>query len=210
MKKRYIIQIVVVSVLLLCAFAAIVLFLYVPNAEYGFARQVSATEAALRLTVVETAESWLGAEEGSEAHHAIIDLYNAHEPLAQGYEVTYDDNWCSTFVSCIAIECDLTDIIPTECGCQRQIGLFDEIGRWEEDDGYMPLPGDYIFYAWDDNPVGDCTGWADHVGIVVGTWGPFIKVIEGNKDDSVSYRFILRNDSTIRGYGLPDYAAGCE
>lgn len=210
MKKRHIVLVIVLAALLLAAIISAAVFWIIPKAEYGFAREVSAEEAQLRRTVVNTAESWLDSAEGSEEHHAIIDLYNSHEPLAQGYLVTYEDNWCSTFVSAVAIECGLTDIIPTECGCQRQIGLFDEIGCWEEDDGYTPLPGDYIFYAWDDNPTGDCTGWADHVGIVVGTWGPFIKVIEGNKDDSVSYRFILRNDTTIRGYGLPDYAAKCE
>ena len=48
---------------------------------------------------------------------------------------------------------------------------------------------------------------ADHVGIVVGTAGPFIKVIEGNRNDMVTYRIILRGDYRIRGYGLPDYAS---
>ena len=28
----------------------------------------------------------------------------------------------------------------------------------------MPLPGDYIYYAWGERfSFGDCTGWADHV-----------------------------------------------
>ena len=76
-----------------------------------------------------------------------------------------------------------------------------------ENDNYMPLPGDYIYYNWDVRKItADNTGWSDHVGIVVGTSGPFIKVIEGNKDDMVSYRIILRGDYRIRGYGLPDYA----
>ena len=43
------------------------------------------------------------------------------------------------------------------------------------------------------------------MGIVVGTAGPFIKVIEGNKDDSVDYRIIPWSHPEIRGYGLPDY-----
>lgn len=186
------------------------LWLWLPRAEYGFAREVSEAEQTLRLSVVESAQSWLDASEGSADHKAIIDLYNAYEPLAQGYLVTYEDNWCSTFASAMAIQCGLTDIIPTECSCQRHIGLFDDIGHWEEDDSYLPLPGDYIFYDWDIRTLGDSTGWSDHVGIVVGTHGPFIKVIEGNKDDSVSYRYIWRFDPTIRGYGLPDYASKCD
>ena len=192
---------------LLAALGAAGIWLYIGNAQWGFAREVSGEEAALRLAVVEAAEGWLGTVESSEEHQRILDIYNGHSPLAQGYEVQAADNWCATFGSAIAIQCGLTDVVPTECGCQRQIGLFSGVDRWEEDDNYVPLPGDYIFYAWDELPFGDCTGWADHVGIVVGTSGPFIKVIEGNKDDMVTYRIILIGDPRIRGYGLPDYAA---
>ena len=73
-----------------------------------------------------------------------------------------------------------------------------------------PLPGDIIFYDWDEKRLGDCTGWADHVGIVVGTKWPFVKVIEGNRDDAVAYRVIPLGEIHIRGYGLPDYAAMTE
>lgn len=199
--KRALVFLCIVLLLILGA------FLYIENAEWGFAREVPEAEASLRKSVVSTAEKYLGANEADGTHCAIIDRYNAHKPLAQGYEVQYTDNWCATFVSAIAIECELTQIIPTECGCQRQIALFEEIGCWNEDDDYTPLPGDLIYYAWDESPIGDNTGWADHVGIVVGTIGPLLRVIEGNKDDSVSYRTILLGDARIRGYALPDYAA---
>lgn len=193
------------SALILCALMAVMIFC-LPLADYGFAREISEAEASLRLQVVKTAEDYLGSKEADGSHQGIIDLYNSHEPLAEGYIVQYTDDWCATFGSAVAISCGLTDIIPTECGCQRQIKLFADLGRWEENDNYLPLPGDYIFYAWGEIPFGDCTGWADHVGIVVGTFGPFIKVIEGNKDDSVAYRYILRGHPEIRGYGLPDYS----
>lgn len=204
------IAILLLIIILLTAAAGAGLWLYLDHTEWGFAREVSAEEAALRNKVVTTAESWLGANEDDGTHKAVIDLYNSHEPLAQGYEVQYSDNWCSTFASSVAIACGLTDIIPTECGCQRHIGLFDEIGCWEEYDGYMPLPGDYIFYCKNCDFSSDCTSWSSHVGIVVGTCGPFIKVIEGNKGDAVDYRIIVRNDPQIRGYGTPDYAGKCE
>lgn len=177
-------------------------------ADYGFSRTVSESERDLRIKLVTTAQNWLGVLEGSESHAQIINIYNSHTPLAQEYEVTLEDNWCAAFASAVAIECALTDLIPTECGCERQTYLWKEMGRWEERDTYLPLPGDYIYYAWDEKTVwGDCTGWSDHVGIVVGTAGPFILVIEGNKDDSVAYRKISRYDPQIRGYGLPDYAS---
>ncbi len=174
---------------------------------WGFYWKVSNREAILRRQVVRTAESYLGANEADGSHAKIIDLYNAHEPLAVDYRVKYTDSWCSTFVSAVSIQCGMTQIIPTECGCERHIALFQELGQWEENDTSIPLPGDLIFYDWDATGFGDCTGWSDHVGIVVGTKWPFIKVIEGNKDDSVSYRFLLIGDVHIRGYAKPNYAS---
>ena len=205
------IKIAAIALSVLLAVCCLVLggfWLYLYHNDGGFAKEVSISEQERRLEMVSTAKNWLGTKEGDANHEKIVQIYNSHEPLAQGYEVTTDDNWCAAFASCIAIQCGLTDIIPTECGCERQTYLWINLGRWTEDDDYLPLPGDYIYYAWDEGwDLGDCTGWADHVGIVVGTAGPFIKVIEGNKNDSVTYRIIYRGYYQIRGYGLPDYAS---
>lgn len=205
MKKRKIFLIIAICLAAL-ALIPLGLWIYINTTEWGFYYPVPAEEAALRISVVENAEKWLGASEADGSHQAIVDIYNAHEPLAQGYAVTYTDSWCATFVSTVAIESDLTQIIPTECSCQRQIELFREMGCWEESDNYFPLPGDLIYYAWDESPIGDNAGWADHVGIVVGVSGPFIKVIEGNKDDSVSYRVVPIGYPSIRGFAVVDYA----
>lgn len=199
------------------AIAAVILltlggiWLYSRSANYTFYKTVPPAEAEARTKMVRTAEKWLGTSEGSAEHRAIIDLYNSHQPLAQNYRVQYDDEWCATFVSAVAIECGFTDIIPTECGCQRQIGLFRELGVWEEADDHKPLPGDIIYYSWGESSLsGDCTGWSDHVGIVVGTNGNFIKVIEGNKDNKVAYRYLSIDERTIRGYAIPGYGASRE
>lgn len=177
---------------------------------WGFYRKTDPEEAALRLAMVAQAESHLGANESDGSHLAIVDIYNGHSPLAQDYLVQPEDSWCAAFVSAVAIEQGITDILPTECSCQRQIGLFQDLGRWEEDDAYVPQPGDVIYYDWQDRGFGDCTGWADHVGLVVGVKWPFAKVIEGNKDDCVSYRYILLGGPHIRGYGLPDYGSSAK
>lgn len=169
---------------------------------FGYARPVDEEEKAIRDALILQAESWLGCAEADQSHGPIIDIYNAHTPLARGYAVKYTDNWCATYVSACAISCGITDILPTECGCQRQLELFMELERWVEDDGYTPLPGDIIYYCRTDSGLGDCTGWSDHVGIVVGTCGPFVKVIEGNRSDSVSYNILPINSSGIRGYGI--------
>ena len=199
MKKKGFLPLFCLLALLLGA----VLVIY--RMPWGFARQVGIQEETLRMEVVQTAENWLGANEKDGTHRAIIDLYNSHAPLARGYPMTYEDAWCAAFDSAVAIQCGLTDIIPTECGCDRQIDLFQELGAWEEADDYVPIPGDFVFYHWDCVEVGDCTASTDHVGIVVGTKGRLIKVIEGNKDNDVSHRITFVNAPGIRGYGIPHY-----
>lgn len=164
------------------------------------------TEKELRQKVVNTAISYLGCKESNGSHKKIIDLYNSHKPLARGYKVKYTDAWCSTFVSAVSVKCGLTDIIPTECGCGKHIELFQKLGAWVEKDSYIPSPGDVIFYAWSDSGKGDNALYPDHVGIVVSVSGSVIKVIEGNKDNSVAYRNIAVNGRYIRGYGVPKYS----
>ena len=163
------------------------------------------TEQEQRQKIVSIAQSYIGCKESDGSHRKIIDLYNSHKPLARGYAVKYTDAWCSTFASAVAIAAGMTDIIPTECGCEKHIELFKKLGSWQENDAYVPKPGDYIFYDWQDSGVGDCTGSADHVGIVEKVSGTSITVIEGNYSDSVKRRTISVNGRYIRGYGVPNY-----
>lgn len=177
----------------------------------GFGRYVyriiPAEELALRRSLVQTAQSYLGCNESDGSHEKIIDHYNTYDPSPRDYKVTYEDNWCATFGSSMALETGLDGIIPMECSCEQQINLFKEMNRWREDECYLPRTGDYIYYVWDEWRSGDCTAWAEHVGIVADTFGPVIRVIEGNKDDAVAYRYIFLNDICIRGFGLPDYGS---
>ena len=180
------------------------------NAHFTYDHTVAGSQAILRDKFVATAEEWLGAKEANGSHQPIIDLYNSQESLPRGYAVQYDDQWCATFVSATAIKAGLTEIIPTECSCEQQIELFKELDSWVEDDAYLPLPGDIIYYRMDNTSIGDCTKWSDHVGIVIGTYEGHIKVIEGNKDADVSYRILKQDDAIIRGFAVPDYAKAAQ
>ena len=155
--------------------------------------------------IINQAKSWLGYNESAGTHKQIIDIYNAHTPLAVGYKVKYTDAWCATFVSAVAIKCSATDIIPTECGCERQINLFKKLGRWVENENRIPNTGDIIYYDWDDDGVGDNIGSSDHVGIVEKVVDNMIYVIEGNYSNAVKIRKIAVNAKCIRGYGVPAY-----
>lgn len=166
------------------------------------------TEMELRQKLVKTATAYLGCKESDGSHRKIIDIYNSHKPLAVGYKLSYDaDSWCSAFVSAMSILCGMTDILPTECGCERHVELFKKLGAWVEDDTYVPKLGDVIFYAWNDSGNGDCTDRANHVGIVTSCDGKTITVIEGNISNAVGYRTIGVGSRYIRGYGVPKYSS---
>ena len=157
-------------------------------------------------TILKQARLWIGLRENNGGHKAIIDLYNAHKPLARGYKVKYTDEWCATFVSAVAIKCGATDIIPTECSCGRMIQLMQQMGIWIEDESKTPpLPGDILMYDWGDNGRGDNKGWPDHVGYVDSVKDGIITVIEGNLNNGVARRTIAVNGRYIRGYGRPKY-----
>lgn len=161
--------------------------------------------ATSREQVVSIAKSWLGYNEKDGSHRKIVDKYNAHKPLAQGYKVTYTDAWCATFVSAVSIEAGLTDIMPTECSCPRMVALYQKMGRWVENDAYKPEIGDIVLYDWQDSGSGDNTGNPDHVGIVAKVSGNVLTIIEGNIDNAVGYRSLVVNGKFIRGYCCPDY-----
>ena len=155
--------------------------------------------------ILKVAKSWLGKNEVDGSHKYIIDIYNAHKPLARNYTVQYDDEWCATTISALSIYCGYTDIIPTECGCQRMIELFNKKGCWIENENRVPNPGDIIFYDWGDSGKGDNKGWADHVGIVEKVANNTITTIEGNLNRAVSRNKIAVNSRYIRGYAVPKY-----
>jgi hypothetical protein len=79
------------------------------------------------------------------------------------------------------------------------------MGIWVEDDSYVPSPGDYIFYDWDDNASGDNKGYSEHVGIVEAVENGAITVVEGNYSNAVKRRSLKVNGKYIRGYGVPKY-----
>lgn len=157
--------------------------------------------------MIKLAQSWIGKKESDGSHKSIIDIYNSQKKLPQGYKVKYTDSWCATTVSALAVKLGYTDIIPTECSCQRMIELCKEKGIWIENENRTPKAGEIIFYDWEDDGKGDNKGWSDHVGLVEKVSGKTITVIEGNYSNSVKRRTITVNAKNIRGYAAPKYDA---
>ena len=157
--------------------------------------------------VIALARSWVGKKEADGSFKVIIDTYNTQNPRPRGYKVQYTDEWCATFISALAVQLKCTNIMPTECSCQKMIELYKNIGCWVEDENRTPSVGDIIFYDWQDNGSGDNQGWSDHVGIVEKVDGKSITVIEGNLNCAVGKRVIGVNGRYIRGYAVPKYDA---
>ena len=169
------------------------------------------TETELRQKVVDTASAWLGTREYSAKHQEKLDIYNAQRPLPRGWKMKVTDFWCAAFVSTVSLQCGLMDIMPTECGCPGMVRLYQALGRWVEDDAYIPSPADVVFYDWQDSATNyaatDNIGHPDHVGIVLDCDGKNMTIIEGNNANAVNKRVLAVNDRFIRGFGIPDFAS---
>lgn len=169
--------------------------------------ETSMTEYEIRQKVVDIAKSYINCKESNGTHKQIIDLYNSVKPLPRGYKVQYNDAWCATTVSAIGIKANLSDIILRECGCGAMIQLYQKVGRWVENDAHVPEIADIVMYDWDDNGKGDCTGYPEHVGIIVevNKTAKTFKVFEGNMNNACGYRTLSFNGKNIRGFCCPDY-----
>ena len=164
------------------------------------------TETQARERFVWAAQQYIGISEQSGAHREIIRLYNSIRPLPRGFQMTMSLPWCAAFVSAVAQQCGMTDIVPPECSCWYMMNGFQRLGEWTDRDEYTPRPGDVVFYDWEDNGTGNNTGVPDHVGIVERLQGGRIVTIEGNYGDTVARRYLAVGARYLRGFGLPDFA----
>lgn len=148
--------------------------------------------------------SWIGFSEANGKFKQIIDLYNSQKPLPRGYAVKYTDEWCDTTISAAAIKAGMIDLIGRECGCEKHIEIFKELGIWIEDGRITPEPGYIILYNWGDKTQPN-DGHADHIGVVESVSNGQITVIEGNKGEAVARRVLSVGNGYIRGYAAPKY-----
>lgn len=179
-----------------------------------------ATTTELRNKLVSTAAYYLGAKQGSAQHKAIIDIFNQVKP--DGWAMTYSAYWCAAFASACAIKAfgisQAKKHFPLSANCGTIVSKAKSMGIWTESDAYIPDPGDWILYDWDDSGRGDNVGGPDHVGTVIKVERSKIYVIEGNMTlrdkhgrviakSIVGERELSVNGRYIRGFVTPNYAA---
>ena len=128
--------------------------------------------AKSRQAVVNLVKSWDGKKESNGSHKSIIDLYNdffeeiCSGKFPRGIRMRYDWAWCACTWSALAAALRYESIMPMEISCYYLIEAAKKMGCWQENDAYVPSPGDGILYDWQDNGIGDNTGNPDHVGTV--------------------------------------------
>lgn len=131
-----------------------------------------------------------GIKEGGNKHKYIIDYYNTQiKPLPRGYKATYCDSWCAIFVSFVLHNCKAINA-PYECS------VFQMYKKAERNHQIVttPQPDDIVIYDW------FADGTVDHVGIITNIEGNNIYVIEGNKNNAVGVRKILKTSPEIACY----------
>lgn len=119
----------------------------------------------------------------------------------EGNGVSYGYSWCAAFVSwCLRHAGVSKEVARTEVSCRRMTEWYRENSTYHaRSSGYVPLPGDIIMFH-------NGNGVAQHVGLVCGTEGNRVYVIDGNGQEGMvtthSYRL---NSLVILGYCVPDY-----
>ena len=145
--------------------------------------------------VMTIAQTQLGYRESTKNYIVLEDgeTQKGYTRYGDWYGLPYED-WCAMFASFCIHYAEVEDM-PLEAGCQKWIINLTEKGMYQKAGAYEPVPGDLIFFDWDDD------GNADHVGLVAEN-KDIIETIEGNSGNRVAKNQYKKNDKTILGYGL--------
>lgn len=146
--------------------------------------------------MIREAEKFLGANKAEKQR--LFDYYNNNcfpqVDAKRKYRMKPGDNWCAMFTTVIAHRCGLDSTkFPYEVSVFFQVQKARQMGTFFTDLSKVE-PHDLIIYDWDSNGV------LDHVGIVVSSGSEYIRVIEGNKSDTVGYRTVNLHSAAVVGF----------
>lgn len=149
-------------------------------------------------------ESFVGMRENSQQFKQFVNGYNTIKPLPRGYRLKCSDEWCAAFLSYLSFKRGSLAALPAECSCVQMRKKLLENGATEikaKSDTDLKA-GDIVFYRFKKaSPT--------HVGIidsyprVSGVKGRMWKVLEGNKNETVDFRYIHFNDKTVHSFIRP-------
>ena len=105
--------------------------------------------------------------------------------------------WCAMFVSFCLNYAEIPErYFPREANCANWKAALQGYGAYVDDEAaYTPIPGDLIFFNWEDENK------PQHVGIVESVSDNTVHTIEGNSAASVRRRQYSLSSNEIVGYG---------
>ena len=119
--------------------------------------------------------------------------------------------WCAMFVSWCADQAEVSQaILPKHASCSAWVKWFQSQGQWHDSQyyggKYTPQMGDVVFYR-----NSGSSAVSDHTGVVVGTNGSYLHVIEGNSTNASVCEFKTNSSRMLKssyviGYGTPKYS----
>ena len=117
------------------------------------------------------------------------------------YGIPYGD-WCAMFVSFCLHYAGISDKeYPYDCGTTTWVRNLEDRGLFSAASEYSPMPGDLVFFDWEQD------GLTDHVGLVYGVDAKdnYLLTIEGNHTRTVQTFEYALTDPQIMGYGILKY-----
>ena len=168
------------------------------------------TEMELRRLVTDLAEHYaeMHVAEWDPTLMKMIDIYNAHTPLARNIKYYPDlGGWCMLFVSVLYIQTGLAKLIHTEIGPWECMQEAKKRGRFRKPQEYVPAPGDLIFYEYKLTALDGTKKVQHHVGICTNADSSVIYTTEGNVQNQVLMLAHKPDDDTILGFWDVDFAS---
>lgn len=126
-------------------------------------------------------------------------------------QIFVNQPWCAMFVSWCADQAGVPQaILPKHASCSAWVKWFKSQGLWKDSQyyggKYTPKAGDVVFYR-----NSGSSAVSDHTGVVVGTNGNYLHVIEGNSTNVSVCEHKTNSSRTLKssyviGYGTPKYS----
>ncbi|MBR6351712.1 MAG: peptidoglycan-binding protein [Firmicutes bacterium] len=154
--------------------------------------------------------AWVSAQVGAREGANNYNKYAEDPRLTQLYGMDMQHQpWCdlftdAAFINVFGLELGAAmtyqQIGSGSAACRTSAQFFRDHGAFSQ----YPEPGDIIFFF--------ASGAINHQGIVMRVAGGSVVTVEGNSSDQVAERVYQIGDSSIAGYGRPDWrlAAGAE
>jgi len=106
--------------------------------------------------------------------------------------------WCDMFVSWVADQCGMKDLIGRFAYVPYHMADFRRRGLWHDGAGGIRR-GDVIVFDWEHDSVPDHIGYVEHAD------GSGIHTIEGNTGSPQGVWRVTRQANVVKGYGRPRY-----